>query len=109
MKLWLPVILILLAVLILPSLSSRGPEVVVYTALDSVFSRKIFAQFEAETGIRVKAVYDTEATKTAGLVDRLRREAAAPRCDVFWNNEICRTVLLGREGVLEPYSPAAGE
>jgi iron(III) transport system substrate-binding protein len=51
----------------------------------------------------VRAVFDTEATKTAGLVERLRREAAEPRCDVFWNNEVLRTILLAREGLFEPY------
>ncbi|MFN0060667.1 MAG: ABC transporter substrate-binding protein [Planctomycetota bacterium] len=84
---------------------SWGPraEVVVYTALDPAYSRLVFAEFEQTTGIRVQAVFDTEATKTAGLVERLRRESAAPRCDVFWNNETLRTILLAREGHFEPY------
>lgn len=86
------------------------PEVVVYTALDNVFSREIFGLFEARTGIRVKATFDTEATKTTGLVERIRRERGRPRCDVFWNNELLRTIQLGREGLLAPYhSPAAAD
>ncbi|MEM7261634.1 MAG: extracellular solute-binding protein [Planctomycetota bacterium] len=85
-----------------------GPRVVVYTALDPVFSRTIFEKFESETGIRVDAVFDTEATKTTGLVERVRREKDRPRCDVFWNNEVLRTVRLANDGVLEPYvSPSA--
>lgn len=83
-------------------------RVVVYTALDEMFSRPILERFEAETGIRVQAVYDTEAAKTTGLVTRLIAEASRPRADVFWNNEIVQTVLLKNEGVLEPYiSPSA--
>ncbi|MEM7167727.1 MAG: extracellular solute-binding protein [Planctomycetota bacterium] len=78
-------------------------EVVVYTALDNVFSREILAEFTQQTGIVVKPVFDTEATKTTGLVDRIRREQRAPRCDVFWNNELLRTIRLGNEGLLQPY------
>jgi len=85
-------------------------EVVVYTALDQIFSEPILDRFEEETGIRVLAVYDTEAAKTVGLVNRLLAEKARPRCDVFWNNEILRTLLLKREGVTQPYvSPAAAD
>lgn len=38
-------------------------EVVIYTSVDQVFSSKILKEFEEETGIHVKAVYDTEASK----------------------------------------------
>lgn len=83
-------------------------EVIVYTALDQVFAAQILAEFERASGIRVRTVYDTEATKSAGLAERLRRERARPQCDVFWNNEILRTILLAREGSFESYvSPAA--
>lgn len=80
-------------------------EVVVYTAHDKVFSEPILKHFELETGIRVLAKYDTEATKTIGLVNTLIEEAKAgrPRCDVFWNNEPMNTIRLKREGVLQPY------
>ncbi|MCI0651533.1 MAG: ABC transporter substrate-binding protein [Planctomycetes bacterium] len=83
-------------------------EVIVYSALDQVFSSALLAEFERQSGIRVRAVYDTEATKTTGLAERLRRERARPRCDVFWSNEILRTIRLAREDVFDPYlSPAA--
>jgi len=82
--------------------------VVVYTALDEMYSRPILDAFEKETGIRVQAVYDTEAAKTTGLRTRLVAERARPRADVFWNNEAAQTIILMNEGVLEPYhSPAA--
>ncbi|MBU0616198.1 MAG: iron transporter, partial [Planctomycetes bacterium] len=61
-------------------------EVVVYTALDRQFSEPILADFTAQTGIKVRPVYDTESTKTVGLVNRIRAEKVRPRCDVFWNN-----------------------
>lgn len=84
-------------------------RVVVYTALDRQFSEPILKRFEAQTGIRVLVTYDTEATKTVGLVNRIRSEKSRPRCDVFWNNEIVNTIRLKKENLLEPYrSPAAG-
>lgn len=84
--------------------------VTLYCATDEDLARPIVEEFERRTGIRVKARYDTEAVKTVGLVTALRSEAAKPRADVFWNNEILHTVRLAKEGLLEPYvSPSAAE
>jgi len=88
--------------------AARDGEVVVYTALDEMYSQPILDAFEAKTGIDVRAVYDTEASKTTGLRTRLVAEKGRPRADVFWNNEVAQTILLVQAGVLEPYkSPAA--
>ena len=90
------------------ALSASCAELVVYTAMDQVFSEPILKEFEQKTGITVKAVYDVEAVKTTGLVNRLLAEKEHPRCDVFWNNEIMRTIMLKRRGILAPYnSPSA--
>ena len=88
---------------------STGPdsqEVVVYTALDRGFSEPILDDFTKQTGIAVRPVYDSESTKTVGLVNRIRAEAQRPRCDVFWNNEILNTLRLKSEGLLQPSQPA---
>jgi iron(III) transport system substrate-binding protein len=61
-------------------------EVVIYTSLDKVFSEPILEAFEKETGIRVLPVYDSEATKTTGLVNRLITEKGNPKADVFWTH-----------------------
>ncbi len=84
-------------------------EVVVYTALDRGFSEPILTKFEKDTGIRVKVQYDTEHTKTVGLVNTIRSEKKRPRCDVFWNNEIVNTLRLQKEGLLSPYKAKAAE
>jgi len=81
--------------------------VVVYTALDRVFSEPIFSEFEKATGVKVLAKYDTESTKTIGLVNAIRAEAERPRCDVFWNNEIVGTLRLKNQNLLEQYGPQA--
>ena len=83
-------------------------QVVIYTSLDKVFSQPVLEAFEKETGIKVLAVYDSEATKTTGLVNRLIAEKDSPRADVFWNSETGRTIVLKQKGVLAQYvSPSA--
>jgi len=95
-------------VLCLAGCGKQGSSVVVYTALDEMYSRPILDVFENETGIAVRASYDTEAAKTTGLVTKLIAEQRRPRADVFWNNEIAQTILLKNKGVIEPYfSPSA--
>jgi iron(III) transport system substrate-binding protein len=76
--------------------------------VDQVFSEPILKRFQEKTGITVKPVYDVEAAKTTGLVNRLIAEKNKPLCDVWWNGEIVQTILLAEEGVLAPYkSPSA--
>ncbi|MBI5866228.1 MAG: extracellular solute-binding protein [Planctomycetes bacterium] len=80
--------------------------VVAYVALDGEFSEPILNEFTRRTGVAVECVYDVESTKTVGLTNRIREEAARPRCDVFWNNEIVNTLRLKAEGLLQPCTPA---
>lgn len=83
-------------------------EVVVYTSVDQVFSEPVFRAFEAESGIRVKAVFDTEETKSTGVLNRLITEAQNPQADVFWSGDPVRPFLLIKRGLVEPYvSPQA--
>ena len=89
--------------------TKSGPEVVVYTALDAEFSAPIFGDFEAATGVDVREKFDTEATKTVGLAQAIIEEAARPRCDLFWNNEILNTLRLEEQGLLDAYHPAIAE
>ena len=82
---------------------THGTPLVVYCAHDSVYSKAILEQFERDTGIAVAIRYDTEATKSLGLVEQIIREEDNRRCDVFWNNEILGTLDLQELGLLEPY------
>ncbi len=77
---------------------------VVYCAHDSVYAESVLRRFQEETGIPVSVKYDTEATKSLGLVELLVRETDNPRCDVFWNNELLGTMYLKEQGVLRPYT-----
>ncbi|KPA11169.1 iron ABC transporter substrate-binding protein [Candidatus Magnetomorum sp. HK-1] len=78
-------------------------EVIIYTSVDQVFSEPLLKAYENKTGIKVKAIYDVEAAKTTGLVNRLIAEKKRPKCDVFWNSEIARTIILKKKDVLMPY------
>ncbi len=98
------VLLTFFMIIIAGCTESDVKEVVVYTSLDQVFSEPVLRNFEKETGIKVKAVYDVEAAKTTGLVNRLIAEKNRPKADVFWNSEVAQTIILKDKGVLAPYS-----
>lgn len=85
-----------------------GSTVIVYTSVDQVFSEPILRRFESETGIRVRAVFDTEETKSTGVLNRLIAEAQNPQATVFWSGDPVRPFLLIDRGIVEPYaSPSA--
>ena len=66
--------------------------------------------FEQETGIRVRAHFDSEANKGELLFNRLLMEKKHPVCDVYWNNELARTIELKNAGVFAKYrSPQADQ
>jgi iron(III) transport system substrate-binding protein len=98
-----PVTFALAAVWLLPSRNYAeiiaARKVVVYCAQDQVYAEPIFRDFEKETGIKVRAVYDNEAVKTVGLANRLLAEKSHPQCDVFWGNEEMRTRQLAARDV----------
>ncbi len=97
------------AVLGLASCAAKDKPVVVYTALDEMYSRPILDAFTSRTRVPVRAVYDTEAAKTTGLVSRLIAEKGRPRADVFWNNETAQTIVLKKKGVIKPYLSSSAE
>jgi iron(III) transport system substrate-binding protein len=104
---WGGLVLVLIGVLaglLLPALAKlkrtlAAPEVVAYIAQDVVYAEPLLADFTAQTGIRVRTVFDSEAVKTVGLANRLLAERQRPQCDVFWGNEELRTRQLAAQGV----------
>jgi len=101
-------ILVFIVLLIFFGCNHKQPEVVVYVSVDRIYAEPILKKFEDSTGIRVLALYDVEAAKTTGLVNRLIAEKEYPRADLFWNGEFAQTIRLQKEQVLTPYrSPNA--
>src|SRR6056297_1358395 len=89
---------------------SESNEVVVYTAVDQNYAEMVLEKFTEDTGIEVLPVYDVEASKTTGLINRLIAEKDNATADVFWNNEISQTLSLKEQGVLQSYSsPSAND
>jgi len=102
-KFWiilLPLLVLLLFFLLRPaSTTEHSRRIVVYAAQDQVYAEPILREFEKESGLKVKAVYDSEAVKTVGLANRLLAERGHPQCDVFWGNEEMRTRQLAAQGI----------
>ncbi|MCX6062670.1 MAG: extracellular solute-binding protein [Caldiserica bacterium] len=86
-----------------------GKTVVCYTSVDQQYADPVFHAYEAQTGIHVLVVYDTEAAKTTGLVNRLVAEQGHPVCDVFWNNEVTQMSTLVQQNILRRLPDDAGE
>ena len=98
--------------MLLVSCSETKPDnasvVVVYVSEDQVFSEPVLKDFEKESGIKVKAIYDTEEAKSTGAMNRLIAEKRNPQADVYWANEPIRAEVLRQKGISAPYvSPNA--
>ena len=85
------------------SCNKGGNEVVVYSTVDQVFSEPVLKDFETKSGIKVRAVYDTEETKSTGVMNRLIAEKDNPQCDVFWSGDPVRNGVLQSKEITIPY------
>ncbi len=89
---------------------AAGESPLLYCSVDTEFAREVLAEYERRTGVKVRVIFDTEAAKTTGLVQRILDEEGQTGADLFWSNEIFNTILLSRRGRLAAYvSPAAAD
>src|SRR3972149_2033180 len=95
--------IIFTALLLSVKVCSAGNEVVVYTSEDKIFSEPVLQAFGKKTGIKVRTIYDTEETKSTGLVNRLIAEKDNPQADVFWSGDPVRPALLEFKSIITPY------
>jgi len=110
---WRPLVVVLALLVLGPVLLTVGYKMtkaragadplVVYCSHDMEYSDAVIKNFTEKTGIPVIPKYDTESTKSLGLVQLIVSEAANPRCDVFWNNEMLGMMDLKSKGLLESY------
>ncbi|MCC7387790.1 MAG: substrate-binding domain-containing protein [Phycisphaerales bacterium] len=82
--------------------ASAAGEVVLYSSADDFVLREVVAAFERDSGITVRTLGDTEATKTTGLLERLISERERPVADVWWSSEPFGTIRLAGMGLFEP-------
>lgn len=106
---WSIRIALLLSLVLFRTAVCAEPTVVVYVSEDQVFSEPILKDFERDTGIRVKAVYDTEETKGTGVMNRLIAEKNNPQADVYWANEPIRAEVLKQRGISAAYRSTNSE
>jgi len=95
--------------IILGGCKNDPDEVVVYCTVDQIFSEPILQDFEQQTGIKVRAVFDTEETKSTGVMNRLIAEKDNSQCDVFWSGDPVRNGLLQSRGITSPYQSVQTE
>jgi len=87
-------------------------RVVVYCSVDEAFGRAILGAFAPPDNLIIEPVFDSEAGKTTGLIERIiaESESGRPRGTVLFSSEVFNTIRLARRGLLEPYDPpAAGD
>ena len=96
-------ILCLMLILLLVCCKREENTVIIYTSVDRNYSEQVFNNFEEKTGIKVLAAYDSEASKTTGMVNKLIEEKDNPVAAVFWNGEFAQTIVLKEKGILASY------
>ena len=82
---------------------SKEKSVTVYVSEDQVFSEPILKAFEKKSGIHVRAIYDSEESKSTGVMNRLIAEKNNAQADVYWANEPIRAEVLRKKEILAPY------
>jgi len=96
------VILVLVVISWFALWKPQSDAVELWCAHDAIYADQVVAAFTKASGIQVVVRYDSEATKSLGLVERLARDGGRD-CDVFWNNEILGTLSLAQAGRLQPH------
>ncbi len=84
-------------------------QVVVYTSVDQVDAQPIFRYCAKQTHLKVRGLYDTEETKSTGVLNRLLAEAGHPQADLFWSGDPVRSQVLVDKGLVEPFLPASAK
>ncbi|HZZ84924.1 MAG TPA: extracellular solute-binding protein [Anaeromyxobacteraceae bacterium] len=103
-------IAVLLAGLAFAGCRKPGREVVVYLSIDQPFTEPILREYEQRSGVKVRAVFDTEETKSTGVLNRIVAEAGSPQADLFWSGDPVRPSVLVKKGLVLPYaSPSAAD
>lgn len=76
----------------------KGGHATAYTSVDQVYSEPVFRQCG-----NVRGLFDTEETKSTGVLNRLIAEAKHPQADVFWSGDPVRVFVLVDKGLVQPY------
>lgn len=108
---WAPLILVVLlafaaiARVLWMDREDDGPQVTIYAGRSEELIQPILAQFEAETGIRVRVRYGQTAEMAATILEEGRRSPA----DLFFAQDAGALGALAEAGRLAPLPPATLE
>lgn len=105
----IPVIILIVFSLSINFSGKTENSLIVYCSHDSVFADKILSKFTEETGIKIIPKYDTEASKSLGLTEKILFDKENTECDVYWSNEILSMPALKDAGLLLPYKGSGYE
>ncbi|MGP1273080.1 MAG: ABC transporter substrate-binding protein [Phycisphaerales bacterium] len=89
--------------------SAPTREVIVYTNASPPVARAVADAFEVRSGIGVVIVSPEQRPGGGDLVQRIIREAEAPRGDVWWSIEPYDTIALEDAGALQAFTASAAE
>ncbi len=94
-----------------PTAVHADAPIVLYASIDEPIAQPVLDAFRKQSGVNVSVVFDSEAGKTTGLVNRIVAEAKSERvrADVFWSGEVFQTIRLAREGLLASHEVASAE
>src|SRR5512136_641092 len=98
-------LILITTALLLAGCRQASKTVTIYVSEDQVFSEPVLRDFEKETGIQIKPVFDTEEAKSTGVMNRLVAEKNNPQADVYWANEPIRADVLRQQGISAPFKP----
>lgn len=93
-----------------PPIAPASGKLTVYCSVDQETAQGVLDEYRLRTKSEVQVIFDSEAGKTTGLINKIVEESKAgkPRCDVLWSGELFNTIRLARMGLLHPYDSAAG-
>ena len=87
-----------------PVSNGENDELVVYSSRNETFVDALLEKFEADTGIKVKALHAGDA-----VVNRIVEESGNVQADIFISNDIGAMEHLRLEGLLKGVNPAGIE
>ena len=105
MKLKKLIILSLIILFISCSKKESNNQLIIYTSIDQIFSSKIIKEFKQKSGIDVKVLYDTEASRALGLEKRLLAEKNTQEQIFFGTRSLCEWLDLIRQDYLLVITP----
>jgi iron(III) transport system substrate-binding protein len=105
----IPILCIISFAIIMKIFRSDDKALIVYCSHDSIFADEILKAFTKETGIKVIPRYDTEASKSLGLTEKIILEGNKNDCDVYWSNEVFSMPVLKEANLLDAYKGSGWE